>query len=144
MFIKREKPGYCSWYSGLICGLGWIIQVPILGEAKGLCLVQNLGWNKGSQYSDATGWTVQVSNTMGDEIFHNRSEWPWNLPSLLYIGYQVIPRGTAARVWHWPPTLSITKVKEKVELYFYSPSGPLWLVVGWIVPLPCPRYPDPL
>jgi hypothetical protein len=29
---------------------------------------------------------------------------------------------------HPPP--SIPKVKERVELYFYSPSGPAWLVPG--------------
>jgi len=37
----------------------------------------------------------------------------------------------------WPghgvdhPPSSSTKVKERLELYHYSPSGPLWPVVGW-------------
>jgi hypothetical protein len=31
-----------------------------------------------------------------------------------------------------PPTSSV-KVKERVELYFYSPSGSLWPVLGWII-----------
>jgi hypothetical protein len=31
-----------------------------------------------------------------------------------------------------PP--SSAKVKEKVELYLYSPSGPLWPVLGWTLP----------
>jgi hypothetical protein len=31
---------------------------------------------------------------------------------------------------HPPP--SITEVKERVELYLYSPSGPSWPVLGWL------------
>jgi len=27
------------------------------------------------------------------------------------------------------PPISSAEVKERVELYFYSPSGPLWLVI---------------
>ena len=34
---------------------------------------------------------------------------------------------------HPPP--SCAKVKERVELYLYSPSGPLWPVLGWTLPL---------
>jgi len=30
-----------------------------------------------------------------------------------------------------PPTLSSAEVKERVQLYLYSPSGPSWLVIGW-------------
>jgi hypothetical protein len=36
-----------------------------------------------------------------------------------------------------PPT-SNTEVKERVELYLYSPSGPSWSVLGWPLPLPLP------
>jgi hypothetical protein len=32
-----------------------------------------------------------------------------------------------------PPTSS-AEVKGRVELYFYSPSGPLWPVLGWTLP----------
>jgi hypothetical protein len=36
------------------------------------------------------------------------------------------------------PTPSSAEVKERVELYLYSPSGPSWLVLGWIYfTLPC-------
>jgi hypothetical protein len=34
------------------------------------------------------------------------------------------------------PTLSSAEVKERVELYPSSPSGPSWPVLGWILPLP--------
>ena len=33
-----------------------------------------------------------------------------------------------------PPPYS-AEVKERVELYFYFPSGPSWPVLGWAVPL---------
>jgi hypothetical protein len=34
-----------------------------------------------------------------------------------------------------PPPSSV-KVKERVELYLYSTSGPWWPVIGWTVPSP--------
>ena len=37
---------------------------------------------------------------------------------------------------HPPP--SSAEVRERVELYLYSPSRPSWAVVGWTVPSPLP------
>jgi len=37
-----------------------------------------------------------------------------------------------------PPSYS-AEVKEKVELYLYSPSGPSWPVLGWTLPLSLPN-----
>jgi hypothetical protein len=34
------------------------------------------------------------------------------------------------------PPLSSAEVKERVQLYLYSPSGPSWPVLGWTLPLP--------
>jgi len=34
-----------------------------------------------------------------------------------------------ARLWHSPPTPHIAQLKERVELYHYSPSGPTWQVI---------------
>jgi len=69
---------------------------------------------------------------VGGEIFRNRPDRPWGPPSLLYNGYRVFPGGVK---WpghgiDYPPTPSSVEVKERVELYLYSPSGPLWPVVG--------------
>ena len=55
----------------------------------------------------------------------------WGPPSLLYNGYPVFPGGTAPRRGVDHPPISSAEVKETVELYFYSPSVPSWLVVGW-------------
>ena len=86
----------------------------------------------------ATSWTVRSSNSGGGEIFRNRPHRPWGPPSLLYNGYRVFPGGKAAGAWRWPPTPTTVEVKERVELYLYSPSGPSWPVQGWTLPLSLP------
>jgi hypothetical protein len=35
----------------------------------------------------------------------------------------------------YPPPPS-TEVKERIQLYIYSPSGLSWLILGWSLPLP--------
>jgi hypothetical protein len=45
-----------------------------------------------------------------------------------------ISRVKAARAWCRPPTLYSAEVKEIVELYIYSTSGPLWTVLDWTLP----------
>jgi len=39
-------------------------------------------------------------------------------------------RRTVAGRWRSPPTPFIVELKERVELYHYSPSGPTWPVIG--------------
>jgi len=84
----------------------------------------------------AMGWTLGGSNLCGGDIFLICPDRPWGPPSLLYNGYQVFPGSKVAGAWGWPPTQSSAEVKERVELYFYSSSLPLWAVLGWTVPLP--------
>ena len=65
------------------------------------------------------------------EIFGTRADWLWGPPSLLYHGCRVFPGDKTAGAWRWPPTSSSAKVKERVVLYLYSPSGPSWSAIGW-------------
>jgi len=44
-------------------------------------------------------------------------------PSFLYNGYRVFAGGKTAGSWRWPPTPSSAEIKERVELYLYSPLG---------------------
>jgi hypothetical protein len=72
----------------------------------------------------------RIESRWGGEIFRRTRPYrPWGPPSLLFNGYRVFPGGKAARAWldHTP---SSAVVKERVQLYLYSPSGPLWPVLG--------------
>ena len=82
----------------------------------------------------ATDWTVRNSNPAGGEVFRTCAERLWGPPSLLYNGYGVFPGVNRPRrgVDHPPP--SSAEVKERVDLYIYSLSGPSWPVVGWTLP----------
>jgi len=90
----------------------------------------------------ATSWTVRGSNPGGGEIFRTCPDWPWGPPSLLHNEYRVFTGSKVAGEWCWPPTPSSAEVKEQVELYLYSPSGPSWPVIGRNLPLPyeLPRH----
>jgi hypothetical protein len=75
---------------------------------------------------------VWGSNSSGGKIFRTCPDWSWDLTSLLWSVYQVSFLGVK-RPGHdadHPPTYS-AEVKERVEQYLYSPSGPSWPVLGW-------------
>ena len=90
-----------------------------------------------SRYSDSLrAGTVRGSNPGGGEIFRTHPHRPWGPRSLLYNGYRVSFEGVkwpGRGVDHPPP--SSAEIKERVELYVYSPSGPSWPVLVWTLPL---------
>jgi len=67
----------------------------------------------------------------GGEIFCTHPDQPWDPPSLLYNGYRVFP-GEVKQPWSGiaHPTTYSAQVKERVEQYLYSTSGPSWPVIG--------------
>ena len=53
-----------------------------------------------------------------------------------------LSRGKEAGAWRLARTPSSAEVKERVELYLYSPPGPSWTVLVWPLPLlRCLQYP---
>ena len=79
---------------------------------------------------------------------HTRWGWDFPHPSRQALGptqppiqwIPVLSRGVkrpGRGVDHAPP--SSAEVKEIVELYLCSSSGPSWPVLGWTLPLPLPR-----
>jgi hypothetical protein len=74
------------------------------------------------------------SNPCVDEIFHIRPDLTWGLPSLLYNGHRAFPwvKRSGRGVVH--PTPPSVEVKERVELYIFSPSGLSWPVLGQTLP----------
>ena len=88
----------------------------------------------------STGWTVWDWVPVEARFSATRPDQVWDRPNLLHNAYRVFPEGKAAGAWRWPPTQSKTEVKERVELYFYSPSRPSLPVLGWTLPLPFTFY----
>jgi hypothetical protein len=67
---------------------------------------------------------------VGGKVFRTRLNRPWGPPSVLYNGYRVFPGGKAAGAWHRPATSSSADVKERVDLYLYSLSGSLCILLS--------------
>ena len=104
---------------------------------------------------------VQKLSSGGGEIFRTRPDRPWGPPSLLYtMGtgsalVQTGPGALPASYIQWVPGLSLpglkrqgrgvnlppqssVEVKERAELYLYSPSGSSWSVLWIALTLPLP------
>jgi len=95
------------------------------------------GPGQSSRYSNS----LQVGQSGGSnpgqgKIFHTHPDWPSGPPSLPYNMQKVSFLGVkqmGCGIEHKPP--SSAEVKERVDLYFYSPSGPSWPVIGSSLPL---------
>ena len=93
-----------------------------------------------SVYRLATGWTVWGSNPGGGARFSAYVQTgPGAHPASYTMGTGSFPgvKRPGLDVDH-PPHLG-AKVKERVELYHYSPSGPWWPVLEWTLPFPLPE-----
>jgi len=84
-----------------------------------------------SRYREiATGWTVRGSNLGRARFFAPVQTGPESHTTsyTMGIGYFPVIKRPERSVDHPPP--SGAKVKERVELYLYSSSGPSWTVLG--------------
>jgi hypothetical protein len=77
-----------------------------------------------------TGWKVQGSNPDGARFSAPVQNGPGAHPASYTMGTGSFPgiKRPGRGVDH-PPASSV-EVKERVELYLYSPSGPSWPVLG--------------
>jgi len=83
----------------------------------------------------AKDWTVRGLNIGVGETFRTRPDRSWGPHSLLYNFYRLSFPGVkrpGRGVYH-PPTSS-AEVKERVELYMYSPLWASWPVIGGLLP----------
>ena len=94
----------------------------------------SLNMGRGSSVGIATHYRLDgpgIESPWEGEIFRTRPDRPCGPPSLLYNGYRISFPGVkrpGRGADHPPPTRA--EVKERVELYLYSPSGPSWAVLG--------------
>ena len=90
------------------------------------------------------GWLSRYSDSLWADSPGIESRWrarfsapvqtgPGGPSSLLYNGYRRFLGSKTAGGWRWPPRPS-AKVKERVEVFLCSPSGPSRPVLGWSLP----------
>jgi len=75
-------------------------------------------------------WTVRGYNPSRGEVSRIYIDRPLGPPFALYSGYRIIAGGKAVGAWHYHPPLSSAEVKERLELYVYSPSVLSWRFIG--------------
>jgi len=118
--------------------VGWITLVIQLASSR--CCSDKIRQGKNSSlehYSDSlrAGWS-------GDRIPGEAristavQNGPRTHPNFYKLGTGSFPGVKAAGAWGCPQTTSSAEVKERVQLYLYSHSGPSWPVLGWSLPFP--------
>ena len=128
-----------EWLTGLVLCVTAIKGLP--------CTVYNRTYDNGETFllDCRTQCACQVRDFHSSVTFEFYRDPYWgdeyvarlHAVCLLFIKWNLVfPGGKAAGHWHLPPTLSGAEVKPRVELYFCSPSGPSWPVIGWSLPLP--------
>ena len=102
------------------------------------------GWNNAKTQQAVRNSSVGIATRYGLNGPLIESRWRPDFPHWSRPGLgptqSPIPRGGVKRTGRGVnhPRISSAKVKERVELYVYSPSGPSWPVLGWTLPLPLP------
>ena len=119
----------CLWYISLTCRHAFPIYHLVLISYNANQCVHVTAMQTYLCYS-ITDRTVRGSNSGGVEIFRTR---PGAHSASYTTGTGSFPgvKRPGRGVNHPPPYNA--EVEERVELYFYSPSGPIWPVLGRMV-----------
>jgi hypothetical protein len=117
-FNAKESGAYSYHFLKVLWGNSWCI-----GKSKG----KATGWD-GLGIESRWGWGRDFPHSSSPDLGPTQPPMPWV--------QGLFPGGKAAGAWRWPSNTSSAEVKERVELYFYSPSGLSWPVLGWTLPLP--------
>jgi len=90
-----------------------------------------VGWEISVGKAGRYGLDGSETESQWGEIFCTRPDRLCGTTCLLYNAHRVFPGVKRPKhgVHHPPP--SSADVKGRVHLYRYSPSGPLWPVLGW-------------
>jgi hypothetical protein len=127
--LKRMSPPY---FRRRYCMCGITILYPIIcGPDSSVGIATRYGLD-GPRIKSRWGWDFPQPS--------RPALGPTQPPIQLYSGYRVFPGSKAAGAWCLPPTPSNVYIKERVELYLYSPSGSSWHVIGWNLPYFTPFY----
>jgi hypothetical protein len=138
-----------TWTSGIRSGTGnYSVRMPGVGRLTAVICTSKKGGNlficgpgQPSQYSDfLLAGRSEDRIQVGARFYSPVQTGPGAHPAP-YKGYRVSFRGVkwpGRGVDHLPP--SSAEVKEREELYLYSPSGSSWPVLGRTLPLPLPIY----
>ena len=71
------------------------------------------------------------------QFYHNRPDGAWDPLAHYTVRSLYLCWGESDRAWGYTPIHCTTKVKERVELYLYSPSQPSWTFIGRHLALTC-------
>ena len=71
------------------------------------------------------------------QFYHKRPDGTWDPLAHYTVRSLYLCWGESDRAWGYTPINCTTKVKERVELYLYSPSQPSWTFLGRHLALTC-------
>jgi hypothetical protein len=96
------------------------------------CGIHHLNWYSDMLWAGRSGDRILVGARFSAPI----QTGPGVHPASYTMGTGIFPGVKWPGRGIYPPPPSSAKVKERVGLYLYSPSGPWWPVLGWTLTLP--------
>ena len=81
-------------------------------------------------YNNGVSLTLSLHKTSNPILYQTPPHKAFSLPLAAFCIGISFPAGKAGGMWRYSLTPFSSEVKDKVELYFYSQSGPSWPVLG--------------